>query len=321
MTQRARCARRRRARSPGRRLPAGIDWALEYPRMVTMGRDRETARARRPHVRGRRRGWGRDRNRDLRGDRARRWPGHRDRQQHRPARDGRSAFACDAPPLRRARDLVAVERVLATEGPVDGLVHVAGGLRVDQWERTEELRLTSFDDVIANNLRSALVTSRAVATRMISSGTPGSIVHVASIAALGALPYGAAYAVAKAGMLALMRTEAVEWGPRGIRVNAVAPGQRCDGRRADPLARRERRPPHSAAAPGRARRRRERGAVPALRPLELRDRAHPHRRRRGVGPAFVSRRHGSAGVRAGRRAPAAPGPVARTNACRPPSSG
>jgi 3-oxoacyl-[acyl-carrier protein] reductase len=133
------------------------------------------------------------------------------------------------PRLCDARDLVAVERVLATEGPVDGLVHVAGGLRVDQWERTEELRLTSFDDVIANNLRSALVTSRAVATRMISSGTPGSIVHVASIAALGALPYGAAYAVAKAGMLALMRTEAVEWGPRGIRVNAVAPGSVATG--------------------------------------------------------------------------------------------
>jgi 3-oxoacyl-[acyl-carrier protein] reductase len=128
------------------------------------------------------------------------------------------------PRLADARDLAAIERVLATEGPVSGLVHVAGGLRVDQWERTEDLRLSSFDDVIANNLRSALVTSRAVATRMISSGTPGSIVHVASIAALGALPYGAAYAVAKAGMLALMRTQAVEWGPRGIRVNAVAPG-------------------------------------------------------------------------------------------------
>jgi len=128
------------------------------------------------------------------------------------------------PRLADARDLAAIERVLATEGPVDGLVHVAGGLRVDQWEHTEDLRLSSFDDVIANNLRSALVTSRAVATQMIATRTTGSIVHIASIAALGALPYGAAYAVAKAGMLALMRTQAVEWGPRGIRVNAIAPG-------------------------------------------------------------------------------------------------
>jgi 3-oxoacyl-[acyl-carrier protein] reductase len=128
------------------------------------------------------------------------------------------------PRLADARDLVALERVLSTEGPVNGLVHVAGGLRVDQWERTEDLRLSSFDDVIANNLRSALVTSRVVATQMLANGTPGSIVHVSSIAALGALPFGAAYAVAKAGMLALMRTEAVEWGPSGIRVNAIAPG-------------------------------------------------------------------------------------------------
>ena len=128
------------------------------------------------------------------------------------------------PRLADARDLAAMERVLSTEGPVHGLVHVAGGLRVDQWERTEDLRMSSFDDVIANNLRSALVTSRAVATQMLSNDITGAIVHVASIAALGALPYGAAYAVAKAGMLALMRTQAVEWGPRGIRVNAVAPG-------------------------------------------------------------------------------------------------
>ena len=48
--------------------------------------------------------------------------------------------------------------------------------------------------------------------------------HLASIAALSAMPFGAAYAVAKAGLLALVRTQAVEWGPHGIRVNAIAAG-------------------------------------------------------------------------------------------------
>ena len=48
--------------------------------------------------------------------------------------------------------------------------------------------------------------------------------YLSSIAALSALPFGAAYTVAKAGVLALMRTQAVEWGPLGIRVNAIAPG-------------------------------------------------------------------------------------------------
>jgi NAD(P)-dependent dehydrogenase (short-subunit alcohol dehydrogenase family) len=47
---------------------------------------------------------------------------------------------------------------------------------------------------------------------------------LASITGLTAMPFGAPYAVAKAGMVALARTEALEWGPRGIRVNAVAAG-------------------------------------------------------------------------------------------------
>src|SRR5205823_6478672 len=47
---------------------------------------------------------------------------------------------------------------------------------------------------------------------------------LASIAAVSALPFGAAYAAAKAGLLALTRTQAVEWGPHGVRVNAIAAG-------------------------------------------------------------------------------------------------
>lgn len=53
---------------------------------------------------------------------------------------------------------------------------------------------------------------------------PGSIVHVASQHAFGAVPGFAAYASAKAALLALTRAAAVEWGPQGVRCNAVAPG-------------------------------------------------------------------------------------------------
>jgi NAD(P)-dependent dehydrogenase (short-subunit alcohol dehydrogenase family) len=63
-----------------------------------------------------------------------------------------------------------------------------------------------------------------VARRLIGAQRPGTIVYIASIAGLSAMPYGAAYAVAKAGLLALARTQAVEWGAYGIRVNAVAGG-------------------------------------------------------------------------------------------------
>jgi NAD(P)-dependent dehydrogenase (short-subunit alcohol dehydrogenase family) len=131
--------------------------------------------------------------------------------------DAVTPLVCDV------RDADALEQTLGAT-PLDGLVHVAGGLRLDQWAPTSAVPLTSFDDVLALNLRAALVTSQAAARRIIAQGTDGVIVHVASIAALGAMPFGAAYAVAKAGLLALTRTQAVEWGRRRIRVNAVAAG-------------------------------------------------------------------------------------------------
>jgi NAD(P)-dependent dehydrogenase (short-subunit alcohol dehydrogenase family) len=53
---------------------------------------------------------------------------------------------------------------------------------------------------------------------------PGAIVNVASVHAFGALPGFGAYAAAKAGLVAFTRSAAVEWGPLGVRVNAVAPG-------------------------------------------------------------------------------------------------
>jgi NAD(P)-dependent dehydrogenase (short-subunit alcohol dehydrogenase family) len=128
------------------------------------------------------------------------------------------------PCLADARDPAAITDALAGAGTLHGLVHVAGGLDLDQWERTEQISLATFDDVLALNLRAAFVTSQAVAARLIAQGTGGAIVHLASIAALSAMPFGAAYAVAKAGLLALMRTQAVEWGPHDIRVNAIAAG-------------------------------------------------------------------------------------------------
>jgi 3-oxoacyl-[acyl-carrier protein] reductase len=123
-----------------------------------------------------------------------------------------------------ARDHASVDRALGDVGSLYGLVHIAGGLGLDQWERTERMSLDTFDDVLALNQRAAFVTSQAVASRLIADGERGAIVHLSSIAAFGALPFGAAYAMGKAGVLALMRTQAVEWGPHGIRVNAIAPG-------------------------------------------------------------------------------------------------
>jgi 3-oxoacyl-[acyl-carrier protein] reductase len=130
--------------------------------------------------------------------------------------------------LADVRDKAQVDQALTTAadqlGSLHGLVHVVGGLRPDQWSPLLTTSQDTFDEVEALNLRSALLTSQATAAWLIAQGTQGSIVHIASIAGLAAMPFGVAYAAAKAGLIALMRTAAVEWGPRGIRVNAVAPG-------------------------------------------------------------------------------------------------
>jgi NAD(P)-dependent dehydrogenase (short-subunit alcohol dehydrogenase family) len=112
----------------------------------------------------------------------------------------------------------------AAEGPIDGLVHVAGGLFNDQWGSLLDTEPETFDEIVRLNLHSAFVTTRAVSARLVEQGTGGSIVHMASIAGLSAMPFGAAYAAAKAGMITLARTAALELGHAGVRVNTVAAG-------------------------------------------------------------------------------------------------
>jgi NAD(P)-dependent dehydrogenase (short-subunit alcohol dehydrogenase family) len=125
------------------------------------------------------------------------------------------------------RDLSAVEKAVdeaADLGPLFGLVHVAGGTRPRDWSPTHRYDPEVFDEVLALNLRSVLITNEVVGSRLLLQTTGGSIVNIASVAGLSAMPFGVSYAAAKAGVLALTRTAALEWGGAGIRVNAVAPG-------------------------------------------------------------------------------------------------
>ena len=130
-----------------------------------------------------------------------------------------SAFAVDV------CDAVALERVFSdidrNEPGVDVLVNnVGGGPR----RKLEELTVAEWDATLALNLRSAFIATRGVLNPMQRRGG-GSIVNVASIAAHGVSPLGgAAYAAAKAGVLALTRQTAYEWASKRIRANAVCPG-------------------------------------------------------------------------------------------------
>ena len=79
-----------------------------------------------------------------------------------------------------------------------------------------------WQHILDVNLRGTYLVCREAARQMLETGK-GSIVNVASIVGLGAFPGRSAYGAAKAGIMHLTQTLACEWGPRGIRVNAIAP--------------------------------------------------------------------------------------------------
>ena len=128
------------------------------------------------------------------------------------------ADTTDAAALERALDDLA-ER---TGQPApDGVVANAGIVRfgplldldVEAWRATVEVNLTG-----------TFLTARAAARRMLAAGRGGSVVTVTSMNGVAPGPNAGAYGATKAGIARLTQQMALEWGPSGIRANAVAPG-------------------------------------------------------------------------------------------------
>ena len=81
-----------------------------------------------------------------------------------------------------------------------------------------------WDAVIDTNLKGTFLCAQRFARARISAGGGGAIVNLASTAAFSARVGAAHYSASKAGVNALTRAMAQEWGPHGILVNAIAPG-------------------------------------------------------------------------------------------------
>ena len=128
------------------------------------------------------------------------------------------ALACDV------RNLDAVDSMINTiwsSGPLDILVNNAAGNFI---ARTEDLSPRAFESVIGIVLMGTLHCTMSCGRRWLKSGHHGTVLSISATYA----PVGSAYvvpsAVSKAGVEALTRSLAVEWGNRGIRMNAIAPG-------------------------------------------------------------------------------------------------
>jgi NAD(P)-dependent dehydrogenase (short-subunit alcohol dehydrogenase family) len=122
------------------------------------------------------------------------------------------------------RDRTAVEHGLATTlaryGAVDVLVNNAGGTFAAPFlDATDK----GWEALLRANLTSVLVCTQVAGRQMVAQGRGGSIVNVVSIEGARAAPGYAAYAAAKAGVINLTQTTALELAPHGIRVNAIAP--------------------------------------------------------------------------------------------------
>lgn len=112
-----------------------------------------------------------------------------------------------------------VEAVAGQHGRLDTLVNNAGGS--PQAPATASPRF--FDAIVKLNLHSAMYMSQYAYAHMQEAGG-GSIINIASVSGIRPSPGTAAYGAAKAGLLSLTQSLAQEWGPDGVRVNAIIVG-------------------------------------------------------------------------------------------------
>jgi NAD(P)-dependent dehydrogenase (short-subunit alcohol dehydrogenase family) len=140
------------------------------------------------------------------------------------ARDIAPPGATVRPVVCDVADLAAIDNLVKTVidefGRVDTLINVAG---VNRRKPAEQFTEADYDFVLDVNLKGPFLLSLAVGRHMLARGR-GNQINVASLnndrPLKGVLPY----AMSKAGMGHMTRGLAMEWGPRGVRVNAIAPG-------------------------------------------------------------------------------------------------
>jgi NAD(P)-dependent dehydrogenase (short-subunit alcohol dehydrogenase family) len=134
---------------------------------------------------------------------------------------GRAAYVIPADVTSPEAVTGAVAEAVDRLGQVDVVVNNAGGSNFMVGFR--DLRLPGWEKIMRLNLDSAVYVCHAFAPHLLERGR-GSVINVASVAGVVASPLLAPYGAAKAGLISLTKSLAVEWAAGGVRVNALCPG-------------------------------------------------------------------------------------------------
>ncbi len=133
----------------------------------------------------------------------------------------RGKIACHACDVREAEAVNSMVEEIWRQGPLDIVVNNAAG---NFLARTEDLSPGAFQAVVGIVLMGTINATMACGRRWLAEGRRAVVLNIVTTYASTGSGYVVPSAVAKAGVLALTRSLAVEWGPRGIRFNAIAPG-------------------------------------------------------------------------------------------------
>jgi 2-deoxy-D-gluconate 3-dehydrogenase len=136
-------------------------------------------------------------------------------------RAGQKSFYMQADLADRKVCVELVERTVREFGSLDILVNNAGTIRRAP---AAEFPMEDWDEVIAVNLTAVFRLSQLAGQQMLKRGAKGKIVNIASLLSFQGGVLVPAYAAAKGGVAQLTKALANEWAPKGINVNAIAPG-------------------------------------------------------------------------------------------------
>jgi NAD(P)-dependent dehydrogenase (short-subunit alcohol dehydrogenase family) len=135
--------------------------------------------------------------------------------------EGRKAFVIPADVTSQEAVEAAVGAAIERLGHIDIVMNNAGGSNF--MVPFTDLRLTGWDKIMRLNVNSTVYVCHAVGRHLLERGA-GSVINVASVAGVASSPLMSPYGSAKAAVISLTKSLAVEWAPQGVRVNALCPG-------------------------------------------------------------------------------------------------